>query len=185
MSTHDFDLLGTIKNPNPKESTVKYGDKLHIPHGIEGYFDYEEGMEAARQSGKPVFLDFTGHGCVNCREMEARVWSDNKVLRSLKDDYIVISLYTDDKTIRLDKDEWYYSKSSGKQITRLDKKNADIQSCFFNESSQPQYALLDNKGNLLQPTRGHNLDVDAYYKFLKKGVKVFESRSNNSGESEE
>lgn len=179
MSTHDFDLLGTIKNPNPKESNVKYGDKLHIPHGIEGYFDYEEGMEAARKTGKPVFLDFTGHGCVNCREMEARVWSDNKVLRSLKDDYIVISLYTDDKTIRLDKDEWYYSKSSGKQITRLDKKNADIQSCFFNESSQPQYALLDNKGNLLQPTRGHNLDVDEYYKFLKKGVKVYDTRMND------
>jgi len=179
MSTHDFDLLGTIKNPNPKESNVKYGDKLHIPHGIEGYFDYEEGMEAARKTGKPVFLDFTGHGCVNCREMEARVWSDNKVLRSLKDDYIVISLYTDDKTIRLDKDEWYYSKSSGKQITRLDKKNADIQSCFFNESSQPQYALLDNKGNLLQPTRGHNLDVDEYYKFLTKGVKVYDTRMND------
>ena len=89
---------------------------------------------------------------------------------------MVISLYTDDKTIRLPEEEWYYSKSSGKQITRLDKKNADIQSCFFNSNSQPQYALLDNKGNLLQPTREHNLDVEAYYKFLKKGVKEYNSR---------
>ncbi len=176
MSTHDFDLIGTIKNPHPKESTVKYGDKLHAPHGIEAYFDYEEGMEAARISGKPVFLDFTGWGCVNCREMEARVWSDNSVLRLLKDDYIVISLYTDDKTIRLPEDEWYYSKATGKQIKRLDKKNADIESCFFGESSQPLYVLLDNKGNMLQPKRGHNLDVAKYTTFLRKGVKEYEKR---------
>ncbi len=176
MSTHDFDLIGTIKNPNPEESTAKYSDKLHLPHGLTGYFDYEEGMEAARKEGKPVFIDFTGHGCVNCREMEARVWSDKNVLRSLKDDYIIISLYTDDKTILLAEDEWYYSKNSGKLIKRLDKKNADIESCYFDESSQPLYALLDNKGEMLQPQRGHNLDIKEYYTFLKNGVKEYNDK---------
>lgn len=179
MSTHDFDLLGTIRNPNPKKATVKYSDKLHLPHNLEGYFDYEEGMEAARKLGKPVFIDFTGHGCVNCREMEARVWSKEKVLNTLRDNYVIIALYTDDKTLRLPENEWYYSKSSGKLIKRLDKKNVDIQLCYFNGTSQPQYCLLDNEGNLLQPTRGHNLDVDAYYTFLQNGLKIFEQRKED------
>lgn len=177
MSTHDFDLFDKIENPNGhKKRSVKYADKLHIPHGIEGYFDYEEGMEAARLAGKPAFVDFTGHGCVNCREMEARVWSDPAVLRILKEDYIVISLYTDDKTLMLPEDEWYYSKHNGKLVKTLAKKNADIQACYFNANSQPMYGLMDNKGSLLQPKRNYDLDVDAYVAFLKNGLSEYNKR---------
>jgi thiol:disulfide interchange protein DsbD len=181
MSTHDFDLIGAIKNPEGENHGLggeepKYGDKLHLPHGIQGYFDYEQGMEVARKLGKPVFLDFTGHGCVNCREMEARVWPDPRILNMLQNDYVVISLYTDDKTIMLPENEWYYSRYNGKLVKRLDKKNADIQACYFNANSQPQYALLDNKGELLQPTRGRDLDKDSYNKFLKDGLKVYQKR---------
>jgi thiol:disulfide interchange protein DsbD len=108
--------------------------------------------------------------------MEARVWPDPRILNMLQNDYVVISLYTDDKTIMLPENEWYYSRYNGKLVKRLDKKNADIQACYFNANSQPQYALLDNKGELLQPTRGRDLDKDSYNKFLKDGLKVYQKR---------
>ena len=73
--------------------TPKYADLLHFPHGIQGYFDYEQALACAKAQNKPLFIDFTGHGCVNCREMEARVWSDPAVLRRLKEDYVVVALY--------------------------------------------------------------------------------------------
>ncbi|MBO5656146.1 MAG: thioredoxin family protein, partial [Rikenellaceae bacterium] len=99
ISTQDFVMGATTAPATPAQNKteIKYSDVLHLPHGLEGYFDLEQGLEAARREGKPVFLDFTGHGCVNCREMEARVWSDAEVLRRLREDYIIIALYSDDK----------------------------------------------------------------------------------------
>lgn len=182
MSTHDYNIVEAITNPHGETRghngiEPKYNDKLHIAHGIRGYFDYEQGMEVARIMGKPAFIDFTGHGCVNCREMEATVWSDPRIRKMLDEDYVVISLYTDDKTIMLPEDEWYYSKYNGKLVKRLDKKNADIEACYFNKNSQPLYALLDNKGELLQSTRGYDKDREAYLLFLKNGLKEFNKRT--------
>ncbi len=180
MSTHDFNIVQKIINPNEITQGYmgvkpKYNEKLHLPDGIKGYFDYEQGMEVARKIGKPVFLDFTGHGCVNCREMEARVWSDSRVHKYLEEDYVVISLYVDDKDLELPKDEWHYSKG-GKLIKTLAKKNSNIQKCFFGANAQPQYALLDNRGNLLQPTRTYDLNKEKYITFLKSGLKEYKKR---------
>lgn len=177
MGTHDFNIVQKILNPNDITQghggiTPKYNDKLHLPDGLKGYFDYEQGMEVAKKLGKPVFLDFTGHGCVNCREMEAVVWSDSRVHNLLNDDYVVISLYVDDKTIKLPEEEQFYNKK-GKLVKDLAKKNSWIQECYFDANAQPQYALLDNEGNLLQPTRTYDKDKDAYVKFLKAGLEEF------------
>jgi thiol:disulfide interchange protein DsbD len=135
-------------------------------------------MEVARKIGRPVFLDFTGHGCVNCREMEARVWSDPRVHNLLDEEYLVISLYVDEKTVELPEDEWFYNKK-GKLIKTLAKKNSTIQECFFDANAQPQYALLDNKGDLLQPTKSYDLDVKGYIKFLKDGLAEYQVRMMN------
>ncbi|MFT5725274.1 MAG: thiol:disulfide interchange protein [Bacteroidia bacterium] len=181
MHTHDFNIVDEILNPQKRTKghngiEPKYNDKLHIAHGIRGYFDYEQGLEVARTIGRPAFVDFTGHGCVNCREMEAVVWSDPEVRRILDEEYVVVSLYTDEKEITLPEDEWYYSKYDGKLIQRMDKKNIDIEQCYFNKNSQPLYALLDNNGELLQSTREYNLDVEEYIKFLNSGLAEYKAR---------
>jgi len=177
MSTHDFNILESKDDHKPYYAGIKplYEDKLHLPDGLRGYFDYEQGMEVARKIGRPVFLDFTGHGCVNCREMEARVWSDPRVHNLLDEEYLVISLYVDEKTVELSEDQWFYNKK-GKLIKTLAKKNSTIQECFFDANAQPQYALLDNEGNLLQPTKTYDLDVEGYIKFLKDGLAEYQVR---------
>ena len=180
MSTHDFNILESKDDHKSYYAGVKplYEDKLHLPDGLRGYFDYEQGMEVARKIGRPVFLDFTGHGCVNCREMEARVWSDPRVHNLLDEEYLVISLYVDEKTVELPEDEWFYNKK-GKLIKTLAKKNSTIQECFFDANAQPQYALLDNEGNLLRPTKTYDLDVEGYIKFLKDGLAEYQARMGN------
>lgn len=182
MSTHDFNIAETSKNSNSAGYFAgikpKYDDKLHLPHGLRGYYDYEQGMEVARITGRPVFLDFTGHGCVNCREMEAVVWSDERVRKLLDEEYIVISLYVDDKTIELPANEQFFEKNSGRKVTNLAKKNSWIQECFFNANAQPLYALLDNEGSLLQPTRTYDKDNEAYVSFLASGLDEYRNRMN-------
>lgn len=163
----------------------KYGDFLHLPHGIEGYFDYDQALKCAKAQHKPLFIDFTGHGCVNCREMEQSVWSDPRISDMLKNDYVVVALYVDDKKT-LPEDEWYISDYDGKQKKTLGKKNADFQIKNFHSNAQPNYILLDSgagDGDLekfvLMPARGHDLDRNAFYEFLKKGLEEF--RKRNSG----
>ena len=177
MSTHDFNLMKEDHSSSYFAGVKpKYEDKLHLPHGLRGYYDYEQGMEVARQTGRPVFLDFTGHGCVNCREMEAVVWSDDRVRTLLDEEYIIISLYVDDKTIELPADEQFFKKLGGRKVTNLAKKNSWIQECYFNANAQPQYALLDNEGNLLQPTRTYDKNKEAYISFLEAGLEEYQSR---------
>jgi len=177
MSTHDFNLLESHEEHKPYYAGVKplYEDKLHLPDGLRGYFDYEQGMEVARKIGRPVFLDFTGHGCVNCREMEARVWSDSRVHNLLDEKFLVISLYVDEKTVELPEDEWFYDKK-GKLIKTLAKKNSTIQECYFDANAQPLYALLDNEGNLLQSTKTYDLDIEGYIQFLQSGLAEYQNR---------
>ena len=180
MSTHDFNLLDSNDEHQPYYAGEKplHEEKLHLPDGLRGYFDYEQGMEVARKIGRPVFLDFTGHGCVNCREMEARVWSDPRVHKLLDEEYLVISLYVDEKTVELPKDDWFYNKK-GKLIKTLAKKNSTIQECYFDANAQPQYALLDNEGNLLQPTKTYDLDIEGYINFLQIGLAEYKARLTN------
>ena len=154
----------------------RYGEFLHLPHGLEGFFDYEQGLECAKKQNKPVFIDFTGHGCVNCREMEANVWSNPKVLKIMREKFVVIALYVDDKT-ELPEKEWITSKYDGKVKKSIGKKYADFQISRFGVNAQPYYVLLDHKGELLTVPHTYNLDVDAFVEFLNNGLKEFEKRS--------
>ena len=163
--------------------TPKYSDFLHLAHGLDGYFDYEQALKCAQAQNKPLFIDFTGHGCVNCREMEQTVWSDPRVLEMLKNDYVVVALYVDDKTT-LPENEWYVSDYDGKKKKTLGKKNADFQIKKFDSNAQPNYILLDSRGgndtnlqqHVLAPARGHNLDKDAFVNFLKQGLEEYKKR---------
>lgn len=173
---------GTVSTA-PTEN-VKYSDFLHLPHGLDGYFDYGQALKAAQAQNKPLFIDFTGHGCVNCREMEQSVWSDPRVLDLLKNEFVVVALYVDDKTT-LPEEEWYVSEYDGKKKKTLGKKNADFQIKKFDSNAQPNYILLDSRGgndadlkqHILAPARGHNLDRDAFVDFLKKGLNEYRNRT--------
>ncbi len=178
--TQDFDLYtrgfvnNTIDNPNTEHFTVKkYADRLHAPLGIDAFFDYDEGMAYAKKTGKPVFLDFTGHSCTNCRKMENAVWPNPEVLKRLKNDFVVISLYVDDRTA-LPEGEQYISKFTGKKVRNLGNKNVDLQVSMFNNNAQPLYVITDHEGSALVKPYAYNEDVAAYISFLDNGKKAFQ-----------
>ena len=135
------------------------------------YTDYETGMAAARAEGKPVLLDFTGYGCVNCRKMEAAVWTDGRVADRLKNDYVLISLYVDDKT-PLDK-PLVVTDADGntKTLRTVGAKWSYLQSHKFGANAQPFYVILDSQGKPLAAPHAYDEDVDAYLDFLAKGLK--------------
>jgi thiol:disulfide interchange protein DsbD len=143
-----------------------------LPHQLDGYFDYNQALACARKQNKPLFIDFTGHGCVNCREMEARVWADPQVLKRLRENFIVTALYVDDKTT-VPQSEWITSKYDGKVKKSIGKIYADLQISRFNVNAQPYYVLLDTTGNLLTTPKAYDLNVDNFIRFLDAGVQNF------------
>ena len=154
-----------------KSGQPKYSDFLHLPHGLQGFFDYNEGLEYAKKVGKPLFLDFTGHGCVNCREMEANVWSDPTVLKILREKYVIVALYVDDKK-ELPESEWQKDKN-GKTLKTLGRINARWQIEKFGVNAQPYYCLIDpNSGELIVEPRAYNLNVAGFIEFLESGLKT-------------
>lgn len=147
----------------------KYADFLELPYGIEAYFDYDQARRAALREGKPLLIDFTGHGCVNCREMESRVWSDSRVLSIMKQDYVVCALYADDKMV-LPREDWV-TTPEGKVLKSLGKINSWFAMTRFNVNAQPYYAILDPATEKHKvPSRGYDLDVEAFLNFLQKGL---------------
>ncbi len=162
-----------VGQPADNESGIpthrKYADFLHMPYDIPAFFDYEEARAYAAKVGKPVLLDFTGHGCVNCREMESRVWSDPRVLKMMKNDYVVCSLYGDDKKV-LDEKDWVTTED-GKVLKSLGKINSYFMMKRYHVNAQPYYVILDpvTEKNKV-PARSYNLDVDEYVAFLEKGL---------------
>ena len=153
-----------VMDGNDRPSLPLYGSEVSLPHGLTGYSKLEDGLAAAKASGRKVFVDITGHGCVNCREMEARVWSDPRVLQRLQNDYVIVSLYVDDKT-KLPEDQWVTTES-GKVLKDVGRVNSHLVLNRFGVNSQPNYFLLDGDGNTLAGPRGYNLDTDAFVKFL-------------------
>jgi len=153
----------------------KFGEFLHLPHGLEGYFDYEQGIACARKQNKPVFIDFTGHGCVNCREMEANVWSDPRVLDRLRNNFVVIALYVDDKS-NLPESEWVTSTYDGKVKKTLGKKYADFQIARYGVNAQPYYVLLDGKEQMLVQPKAYDLNADHFVDFLDAALAEFSKR---------
>lgn len=154
------------QTPEDGSKSARYG--LHLPLGLSGYFDLDEGLAAAKEAGKPVFVDITGHGCVNCREMESRVWSDPQVLEILQNDYIIVALYTDDKQ-KLDKSEWVTTEN-GDVLKDLGRINSYIVRTRFGVNAQPNYVLLSPDGEMLAPVRGYDLSIPGFVEFLKSGL---------------
>jgi thiol:disulfide interchange protein DsbD len=167
--TLDFDLAALAKGKQNSEcEEPKYAEFLHLPHGLTGYFDYDQALACARQQNKPVFIDFTGHGCTNCREMEAVVWSDPAVLKRLKDDFVLAALYVDDKT-ELPEEEWITSTYDGKVKKSIGKKNADIQIANLNNNAQPFYVIIGPDEKVLAWPYAYNRDVQSFVDFLERG----------------
>ncbi len=179
LHTQDFVLTTsqeTVSGSRRHEAAfpeVKYGDLLRLPHGLQGFFDFDEALDYARKAGKPLFVDYTGHGCVNCREMEQRVWSDPRVLRLLREDFVIVALYSDDKTT-LPENEWVTTES-GKVLKSIGKINAHLAHERFGINSQPYYLILDDSGRPLLPGRGYDLDTDAFLDFLETGIRNYEA----------
>ena len=142
------------------------------PHNIVSFNDYETGMAYAKSVDKPVLLDFTGHACVNCRKMEERVWSDPEVLKILKNDIVLISLYVDDKR-PLPENEKYTSKTTGKKIKSIGNKWSDFQIEKYKANAQPYYVLLDHEGENLNAYSAYDPDIENYKKWLLEGISNF------------
>ncbi len=174
QSTQDFDLSRNSFSPasaNQEGAVKKYANLFHAPYGLDAFYDYEEGLAYAKQQNKPVLLDFTGWSCTNCRKMEATVWADPQVLKRLKEDYVLISLYVDDRT-ELPVAEQYISKFSGKKIRTIGQKWSDFQAATFKTNSQPYYVIVNAEGKQLVPAQAFNLDINNYIRFLDIGKLV-------------
>ncbi|WP_439483140.1 cytochrome c biogenesis protein CcdA [Cyclobacterium plantarum] len=180
MSSHDFDLVKISReNGGGSQESLgeipKYADFLHFPHGIQGYFDYEQALAAAKRQDKPLFIDFTGHGCVNCREMEARVWSDPRVLSRLKEDFVMVALYIDER-YTLPESEWYTSEYDDKEKRTIGKQNADFQITRFENNAQPYYVILDHEEEPLVEPMAYETDILKFVEFLDAAKAEFARR---------
>ena len=153
MSTQDYRVNGHHENVNTGR---KYADFLHLPHQLEGYFDLEEAMEAAKAENKAIFVDVTGHACNNCREMETMVWSHDQVLPMLRNDFVICALYVDDMT----------KVEGGKRLGAINSKLAQE---TWGVNAQPGYIILSPEGEVLAGPRGYNTDIDGFVEFLNKG----------------
>lgn len=188
MTTQDFDISTIVRtesgNGGGSADTYQfteepmYADKLEIPFGIKGYFDYDQALRVAKKEGKPVFLDFTGHGCTNCRNVENAVWIDPEVRRIFAEEVIVCTMYADDKVIPLPAEESGKLKDAeGDPITMLGAKNRYIEQTIYHENSQPCYFIVDPEGNVLSGPTYYERDKDAYIKFLRAGIDKY--KNNN------
>jgi len=188
MATQDFDLSqtpgGNSNNTSggPASTTVhKYAENYTRirTRGLDAWYDYNQALQASKEQHKPIFIDFTGFNCVNCRKMEANVWTDPRVFNHLKNDFIMLQLVVDDKASLPDNED-FVSTYSGKKITTLGGKWSDLEASRFNSNSQPFYVLLDSGGNLLTDKSGAQItpspadyDVESYLKFLESGIAAY------------
>jgi thiol:disulfide interchange protein DsbD len=188
-STQDFNLqdikyrldnLSVTNNGGAAPTSLaqppkKYTDKLHVPLGLTGYFDLEEGMAAAKALNKPVMLDFTGHSCANCRKMEAEVWDDPEVLRRIKEDFILVSLYVDESTELPEVEQ--YTNAKGEKITTVGEKNLDYEITKFGFNAQPLYMFLDLNGKPLSNIKyGYDSNIQKFIDHLETVKEEFKKR---------
>ncbi len=181
QTTIDFDMERIVRenagNNSIKTSSLcdkpKYAAFLELPHGLEGYFDYKQAIACGKQQGKPIFIDFTGHGCVNCRKMEASVWIAPKVINHLRNHFVITALYVDDKT-KVPESEWVKSSYDGKIKKTIGKIYADKQISDYNINAQPYYVLLDpyDEKPLVTP-KGYDPDINNFIEFIEAGLETF------------
>jgi thiol:disulfide interchange protein DsbD len=151
---------------------VRYGELFRYPYNIKGYFDYDQALLVAQKENKPLLVRFVSH--VLNRDMERAVWSDPEVLKILKNDYLVVSLYVDDKTV-LPEEEWITSGFDGRVKKTMGQKNLDFQITRFKVNAQPYFVLLNLDETLLVQPYAYNIDVAAYVKFLRSGLASFQN----------
>ena len=190
-ATQDFNLYnvqlnggGSIK-PSADISSVgpkKYeeGFTRGKVMDLDGWYDYDQALAVSKITHKPILLDFTGWNCVNCRKMENNVWSNPEVHKLLKNEYVLVEAYVDDKKVELEKDQQYTSSYSGKKITLLGAKWSDIQAARFNSNSQPDYVILNSKGDQLLPAQGADYNPDNYIKFLQAGLAEYKKNNGSN-----
>ena len=164
IETQDFVLDRYA--PAPATAEAGAGGTVRMPLGLTAYDNIDAALREASATGKRVFVDITGYGCVNCREMESRVWSDPRVLSILKNDYVMVALYNDDKT-RLPQDQWITTEE-GKVLKDRGRVNSWIARTRFGVNAQPNYALLDSEGKLIAPVRGYDLSIPGFIEFLNQ-----------------
>jgi thiol:disulfide interchange protein len=157
-------------------SEPKFQDKFEMPLGLNGYYDYKQGLACAKEQGKPALIDFKGHACANCKLMEAKVWSDPEVLRRLRENFVIISLYVDDRT-QLPENEWFVSANDGKQKKTIGKQNEDLEISRYKTNALPLYVIADYEGNPVIKPMPSNMNVEAYKKWLDEGVQLFNEKS--------
>jgi len=186
ITTQDFDVSKIVREESgsgtPKtlqlQEPVKYADRLDIPFGIKGYFDYDQALRIAKAQNKPLFIDFTGHGCVNCRKVENAVWIDQKVRDKFAENFIVAELYVDDKNIKLAPEDQILDQD-GDTINTLGSKNMFIQNTKYKENSQPCYFIVDIDGSVLTGPLHYEMSVEKYLEFLDSGIKAFQVKHPN------
>ena len=187
VGTQDFDLTSGISHSGNASQSADAASRKHYTYfhskatikGMDPYYDYEEALAAAKQQNKPLLVDFTGWNCVNCRKMEAEVWSSPKIKDLINNEFILVELYVDDKVLKLPESEQYVSEKTGKNINTVSKRNADFQITRFESNSQPLYALLDTDGELLVPTSGAEYNIDKYEAFLNSALEKFKSKDSS------
>jgi thiol:disulfide interchange protein len=156
-------------------SEPKYSNIFEMPLGLKGYFDYKQGLACAKEKGMPVLIDFKGHACANCKRMEAKVWSDPEVFRRLRDNFVIIELYVDDRT-QLPENEWIVSTLDGKQKKTIGKLYEDLEILKFKTNALPLYVIADYDGKPMNNPMPTNLNIEEYKKWLDEGVAAFKAR---------
>ncbi|MFD2872692.1 protein-disulfide reductase DsbD family protein [Mucilaginibacter ximonensis] len=189
IATQEFDLSQTpggnttASTPAKTSSlTKKYAANYTriATRGLDAWYDYDQALQVSKELHKPIMIDFTGFNCVNCRQMEADVWTDPRVFNHLKNDFVLLQLVVDDKA-ELEPSEQFTSTYSGKKITTLGGKWSDLEASRFNANSQPFYVLLDSDGNMMTDKTGAtiqpspaNYNVESYLKFLESGISAYQ-----------
>lgn len=182
METQDFNIERSIEENS--STTVafdaaigdqlpanrKYADKLHFPTGFQGFFDLDEAKAYARQVGKPIFIDFTGKTCANCREMEHYVWADKEVKALMTSKFVLCALYADENTIELPEEEWV-TDDKGKQLKTLGKRNLNYQKTMYNMNAQPYYVIINADGKVLtKENYKYDRDVQKFINYLNEAL---------------
>lgn len=184
IGTQDFDISAGVSSAAGHATSTDANSRKYFNHfhdratikGMDPYYDYDEALAAARAQNKPLLVDFTGWNCVNCRSMEAKVWSDPGIKQMINENFILAELYVDDYVLKLPESEQYISKTTGKKINSVGRKNTDFQISKFNSNSQPLYALLDNDENLLVPTSGANYNIESYRAYLQSAIDAYKAK---------
>jgi len=181
LNTQDFILGGSspssgTNNISEFPAKVKYDDVLHPPYGFQSFFDLDEGMAYAKKVNKPVLIDFTGHACVNCRKMEDKVWVDAEVGRLIKEEFVLIQLYVDERSVKMPADKVHYSDVLRTNTNDLGRWNGDFQATQYKSNSQPFYVMAGQDLKPLVSPQGAIFDAKAYAAYLQSGLAIYKAK---------